>query len=370
MERRNFLKTVTSSTLALGVSPLVTSAFADNRVAQSPVTGTTTNPDPVLLKDTSFYWVRGFNYQPGYTQSTGGCDDGSSWSIWNNLKTDLIEKELSRGLELFPEMTAIRIWLPYHVYLAQPGKFLKDFSNYLKVIEKLKLKVMVVLFNAWGGNPFFGGFRPKVFARLSKEELDQTFHYVDTLIERHGDNPTIFSWDLCNEPDLYKSLDVYFPWLERMYKHIKDRKEKTCLTISYCLVESREQKLAPICDLLSVHPYYWPLYSKTPEDYRKKVNKAIQAANEAGKPMLASEIGWSDGGEDDIRRMELLNVELTAMTESKMGFTIHALNHSLVADLHRAEYGPVNEAGYMACIEKDGSLRKGHEKIREYLKAK
>ncbi|GHT20382.1 hypothetical protein FACS1894189_9240 [Planctomycetales bacterium] len=56
---------------------------------------------PVELKNTSFSWVRGFNYQPGYGDDTGGYEDGTGWSIWRDLRTDIIEKELTLGRAVF-----------------------------------------------------------------------------------------------------------------------------------------------------------------------------------------------------------------------------------------------------------------------------
>jgi hypothetical protein len=85
--------------------------------------------------------------------------------------------------------------------------------------------------------------------------------------------------------------------------------------------------------------------------------------------VIASEIGWGAGA-DDAARVKNLHVELSTCLEHKIGFLIHALCHSPVSDLHRPEYGPMLGPGYMACIEKDGSLRAGHEIIRDYLKAK
>ena len=48
------------------------------------------------------------------------------------------------------------------------------------------------------------------------------------------------------------------------------------------------------------------------------------------------------------------------------GFLAHLLHHTLVADGHRPEYGPISEAGYMAFIEAEGSLRPHHEVFNEF----
>ncbi len=45
---------------------------------------------------------------------------------------------------------------------------------------------------------------------------------------------------------------------------------------------------------------------------------------------------------------------------------MHALQHSLVADLHYAAYGPVGSRRRLHFVNPDGSLRKGHEAFNEY----
>ena len=50
---------------------------------------------------------------------------------------------------------------------------------------------------------------------------------------------------------------------------------------------------------------------------------------------------------------------------------VYLLHHSLVADAHRPEFGPVGHPGNLAFIEADGSLRKGQvvipTKVRDLL---
>jgi endo-1,4-beta-mannosidase len=267
-------------------------------------------------------------------------------------------------------MTAVRIWLPYNVYLVQPKKFLKDFARFINVIGELKLKAMVVLFNAWHGSPDFGGFRYESFPRMTKEALNGTFRFTDALLDRYAADERIFAWDLCNEPDTSGKTEVYQPWLTNLYNHIKTRKEKTWLTVGTFTIGALKT-LAPITDVLSIHPYCNPSGDSkpNPDAHNNWVGQLIAVANEAGKPAVASETGWGVGA-DDAARAERLHIELGACVNHKAGFMVHALYHSPVADIHRPEYGPITGPGYMACIERDGSLRPGHEMIREYLRAK
>jgi endo-1,4-beta-mannosidase len=261
--------------------------------------------------------------------------------------------------------------------LAQPKKFLEDFSKFIDVVGKVKLRAMIVLFNAWHAKPDFGGFNPAPFKSLTQEQLDRTFKFADDILDRHGEDERIYAWDLCNEPDLHASLDIYYPWLKQLHDRIKSRKEKTVLTIGDCMGLGALKKYEPLSDILGTHPYFGHRkpnnYSQNPKDYDDKVagyknnlDSYVKFANEVNKPIIASEIG--SGDLNDVKRIEKLQVELSSVNERKIGWMIHALCHSPVADLHRPEYGPIEFGLYMACIEPDGSLRPGHEIIRDFLK--
>jgi hypothetical protein len=54
------------------------------------------------------------------------------------------------------------------------------------------------------------------------------------------------------------------------------------------------------------------------------------------------------------------------LAKRHIGIIPHALHHSLVADLHLPEYGPVGGAGDLRFINADGSLRKGHDVYNQF----
>ena len=122
----------------------------------------------------------------------------------------------------------------------------------------------------------------------------------------------------------------------------------------------------PLCDVLTPHCYYAKgIWSPDEETFCDNLDVLVQFANRVEKPMFAGETGW--GALDDELRASLLQVELKGLSERGLGFAIHMLNHSLVADGHRPEYGIISEAEFMGCIEADGTLRKGHNIINKYL---
>jgi hypothetical protein len=57
---------------------------------------------------------------------------------------------------------------------------------------------------------------------------------------------------------------------------------------------------------------------------------------------------------------------LGELRKREIGFVVHALQHSLVADLHYPAYGPVGGPEVLHFVNPDGSLRAGHEAFNEF----
>jgi hypothetical protein len=57
---------------------------------------------------------------------------------------------------------------------------------------------------------------------------------------------------------------------------------------------------------------------------------------------------------------------LGELRKREIGFVVHALQHSLVADLHYAEYGPVGLPEVLHFVNPAGSLRRGHKAWNEF----
>lgn len=123
-------------------------------------------------------------------------------------------------------------------------------------------------------------------------------------------------------------------------------------------------------DVVSFHPYYmWnldpsrqPLAARGEFERHPDACTAIAAA--AGKELLATETVW--GARDDATHVEVMRYTLGALVQRNIGFTVHALHHSLVSDLHRDAYGPVGLPECLHFIEADGRLRGVHEAFNEF----
>jgi hypothetical protein len=69
---------------------------------------------------------------------------------------------------------------------------------------------------------------------------------------------------------------------------------------------------------------------------------------------------------DDKKRVGIVESTLSELKKRDIGWLAYLLHHSLIADAHRAEFGPTDHAGYMAFIEADGSIRPGHQVFNEF----
>jgi hypothetical protein len=122
-------------------------------------------------------------------------------------------------------------------------------------------------------------------------------------------------------------------------------------------------------DILNFHRY-WQGHEKERDKggadaFRRDLDACVELREKTGKPLISSEACW--GSTDDAERAAIIDFHLKELNEREIGWLIHALSHSRIADLHREDAGPVINPGVMHCVEPDGSIRPHHEIINSYL---
>lgn len=320
----------------------------------------------------NYFEVRGFNYQPSY--------GSSSFENWRNFDSDIVELELRRGKNFFPEMNSIRSWLSWEAFKRQPEKFEKDFEKSLEIAERLDLKVMPVLFNRWHNDfcdndgIYWDHFMPGTW--ISYKE-DTFAPYLKSIVGSHTNDDRIIAWDLCNEPFSYskplKEMEEVarneHEWLQSLHNFCKEEiKTEIPVGISIHLGHGMEgiEKIEPVTDILMIHPYYTGDQDEEEKktEFLELLDGYVDFSEKVDKPLLATETCW--GSLDDEWRTRNIRFTLSELKKRDIGWMPHALHHSLVADLHRPEFGPVGEPGYLAFIEREGTLREGHDVYNEF----
>lgn len=334
--------------------------------------------------------LTGFNYQPSW-----GYNGLTVWG--DTFDARKCRGELARGKELFSGFNVVRIWLSWSAYKENPERFVKHAKQAVDICGELDLLVIPVLFTRWIGDPPFDPIHDSDFLNVDLSE--QFGPYIDATVRPHSRDKRILAWDLCNEPEVHKPLPRWlaldpavfvafkrfhvsqpagraqFQWLTFIHDRIKqiDSDALTCVgtLADYGLGEIFE----PMSDILTPHLYGYPPWElkrkQQPElkfkgFFEKMVSDYMAWAERVKKPVISSETCW--GSLNDKDRVEIIKMTLEVLSGHGIGFLVHALYTSGVADLHPPELGPISGAGYMAFIQPDGSLRPGHDVYNDYCK--
>jgi len=317
-----------------------------------------------ILKDKKYSRIRGFNYQPGY--------GANGYEIWYYFKPDIIEKEIYLGKKYFPGINTIRIWLSWDAYLRERKRFKYNFETFLSILEKYSLRAIPVLFNGWYGFPYFGGIGLRHingWKYLPGYYRKYFTSYLDDIAGSYINDERILVWDLCNEPSGLYFMDgkgqekqIVLEFLTFVYRYCKKLGVRHPLSIGCAPSIEEIKSMELISDVINFHPYWMKNIwggKKDKKEFIYFLDECVKFANKKNKPLLATETGW--GSLADEERVETLEFELSELKKRKIGFLCHLLHHTLVADGHKPDYGPISCAGYMAFIDEDYSLRYGHE---------
>ena len=316
--------------------------------------------------------IRGFNYQPSY--------GSSALEVWRQFDEKIIDIELARGKKYFPKWNAIRLWLSWNAFTREPKGFAKNFETALSLTAKYELKVMPVLFNRWHssaldhGGIYIDHFLPGASWVYGKGLFTP---YLESIVGEHVHDERIFMWDLCNEPFSYlvppseitEVEQAEFTWLKGIFDKCKRLGARAPLCVgdhafNYNLHGiSGIKRIEPISEVLTIHPYFkGKEMEKT--GFEMLLDDYVEFSLRVKKPLLATETCW--GSLDDLERARIIRYTLGELNKRKIGWIVHALHHSLVADLHRAQFAPMPKCGHFSFIETDGSLRPYHQVWNEF----
>lgn len=316
--------------------------------------------------------IRGFNYQPSY--------GSSGLELWQKFDATIIKTELARGKKYFPKMNALRWWQSWDAFKRDPQRYTANFAVTLDLAAQAGCKVVPVLFNRWHdsvldyGGIYIDHFLPRV-SWVQRSKMFDT--YLEALVGAHATDDRILAWDLCNEPFSYSRppeeipdiAKAEFAWLKGIHAGCKQLGVKVPITVGIHPIHGRKgiEQIEPISDVLSIHPYWVPKQDKPDggkADYEKLLDDYVAFSAQVQKPLLASETCW--GELDDGKRVGIIRYTLTQLKQRNIGWLVYLLHHSLIADAHRPEFGPLGSPGNLAFIEADGSLRPGHSVFNEF----
>ncbi len=167
------------------------------------------------------------------------------------------------------------------------------------------LRVIVVLLDYWA---YTGGSR-QISAWYGNDGDDHFFaedprakadykRLVAAIVMRvntlsglaYRDDPTIFAWELMNEPEI-KPVSLFHSWVAEMAAYVKMLDHNHMLATGQSSIRTKLEELdIPQVDFGTLHAY--PTYLKiTPEKFESLVGEYCDLAATHGKPLILEEFG-------------------------------------------------------------------------------
>jgi hypothetical protein len=92
------------------------------------------------------------------------------------------------------------------------------------------------------------------------------------------DDPRVLLWDLCNEPKVNPhhtdNNPLWLGWLGRARAAIEALGDRGRITVGACGPASSIALLEPLCDVLTVHPYFaWNMFCKTAQEFHQHADE-------------------------------------------------------------------------------------------------
>ena len=311
----------------------------------------------------AYSFVRGFNFQPPW--GSNGRD------VWRNFDPAEYRRILKTAKAAFPRLNTIRVWLSFDAWYDLRETATEHVKAAGEILASEGLRMLPVYFNGWHSIPDFGGITDESL-RLEEAAGYRTYlRYLRETAAALEQTGAVLMHDLCNEPfnNALKSPEG----LLRILRFLKAMSEAIRGIVSAPVTVGSQgyydafpgagsdlEFLAPVVDVLTLHPYSVCMASR--EEHEAWVARLLETAASLEKPVIITECCW--GADTDGERAEIVREELSHYSRAGIGFLVHALYPSPVADLHPLD--GVNPGMYMPFLERDGSVRPGHECFNQY----
>lgn len=304
-----------------------------------------------------FASIRGFNWMPSWAPTL--------YEQWAYFDTDQAARELAAATKY--GANAIRIWWDWHAWRMRPRRVMAAFEQSVDLIGELGMKVMPTLFNLWHDGLYPAGGTHYEWLHICPREIFRD--YVSAVVERFGGDERILAWDICNEPGVWNLDDelhkLQWEFVCEMADHCRACGPSQPITVG-TMSGDNVRLFADRVDVVSIHPY-----ADTAEDMASMCDDGLALGQEAGKPVIATEI--VRGSMSDERHVDMAMYSIDACEKRGIGwFAWQLVAGEMVAARRDWIHGntPPGDNAYMAFALPNGDLRPGHERLVEWLAAR
>ena len=366
LTRRHALQSLATSAAVVGMAipasaqPPATTTPASTAPAPSaptpPEMPRPAFPRPSLHVYDTYGWLRGFNCIPSW-----GARIEDAWWFYDATK---MREELALARSV--HANAICLWIEFTAWFRDPAGVTASFLDAVAAIDENGMKAMPCLFNRWHDAAYdYGGTHVEDLAPGTPSQLE----YVRALVTPLAEDPRVFCWNLCNEPQAGsdKTLKKFgeelcrreYQWLMGIAETVKACGARQPITIG-TMNGLNITFYAPLVDVLCAHPY---AHDRAGLEAMIRSYATITAAEK--KPLLVNEcVPGSDVDEIRGETHRLYRELLSAAGHGSMAWSIRE-GKSIAARRDRMDRNGINGKGFHPTFNADGTLRRGHEWMRE-----
>lgn len=310
-------------------------------------------------------YVRGFNFQPPW--GSNGRD------VWLRFDAKEYRRIIRCAKAAFPKLNTLRVWLSFEGWYDGRETFVENVRRAGEIIADEGLKMIPVYFNGWHSVPDFGGFTDEQLRALQPLGWHPMTVYLRNTAAALETTGAVLMSDISNEPlnNVLENEDAYGRVRAFMRDMAAILHEVSAMPVTigsqgyffdtpHLGAASDMELFAPFLDVISLHPYSVCMASV--ENHEAHVAKLVAETSRLGKPAIVTECCWDADG--DKARGELVKLELSHYAAAGLGFCVHALSPSPVADMH--EKDGINPSFFMPFMYLDGKIRPYHEVFNEY----
>lgn len=273
------------------------------------------NPQKEQSEVTSKYYITGGKFYEADEAFQLKCINyypkKSPWTeMWKNFNINTIDKDFRKLKSI--GFNAVRVFVPFETFgkgSVDPQQ-LSNLNQLLSVADKLQLKVVVTLFD------FFLGYEVTEWT-ISDRHAEQ----IITAVSSH---PSLFAWDVKNEPDLdFESFGKHevTSWLNFIIRRIKTYDPAHFVTIGWSQPEVSVE-LSAIQDFVSFHFYRDPA----------ELTEFLENNEYTGKPLFLGETGmhsysrwWFPFSKDEEDQAAYVNQILSIVDDYQLNYGLWTL---------------------------------------------
>lgn len=216
--------------------------------------------------------------------------------MWRDFDPAQTSRDLDSARAI--HLNALRVWASYEYWKANPGKFGKEFDQFLMLSKQHGIRILVSLFendgvaptpaNMWTKDPrkAFAIQSPgRAIAAGPESGWQQPRRFVQWFMNRYGRDDRLLAIEIMNEPNEAGKNAATVPFAKSMFVTAKSLQRSVPLTVGTNVIEVAQDFVPLGLDVIEFHDNY----PQSAEEIRGRIRQAMAYGKSVGLPVWLTE---------------------------------------------------------------------------------